>query len=520
VTSTSAPSLAPWEFARWIWRQLTSMRTALILLFMLAIAAVPGSVIPQERVDPLAVTRFRETHPSLSPWYDRLGMFHVYSSIWFGAVYVLLMVSLLGCFIPRTRTYLTAVRASPPKAPHNLARLPASAQVESATSTEEVADQAAAELKGKRFRVDRYVDSDGRQVVAAEKGYLREAGNLLFHVSVLVVLVGVAYGALYGYKGAVLVVDGHGFSNTLSQYDEFTPGGRFNADDLPPFSLHVDDFHVSFQPNGPQVGAPREFDADLTYTAKPGDPPRPYDLQVNHPLQVDGTSVYLVGHGYAPDITVRDGNGHIVFSGPVPFLPQDSSFTSYGVIKAPDARPRQLAFEGYFLPTLHFDKKRGPISVFPDMLNPALVLLAYHGDLGLDGGLAQSVYELDRSGLKRFIRADGQPFRMQLQPGQTISLPHGSGSITFKGVERFVKLQISRSPAKWVPLTGVLAAIAGLIASLFVRPRRAWVRAEERQGRTVIEVAGLDRRMGGDLQAEVDALAATWHDRQEQKETV
>ena len=520
MTSTSAPALAPLEFARWIWRQLTSMRTALILLFLLAVAAVPGSVIPQERVDPLAVTRFRQVHPALSQWYDRLGMFHVYSSIWFGAVYLLLMLSLLGCFIPRTRTYLAALRARPPKAPRNLTRLPARAQLDSSTSPQDVADQAAAELRRKRFRVDRYVDSDGRQVVAGEKGYLREAGNLLFHVSVLIVLVGVAYGALYGYKGAVLVVNGQGFSNTLTQYDEFTPGARFNADDLPPFSLHVDDFHVSFQPDGPQVGAPREFDADLTYTAKPGDAPQSYDLRVNHPLQVDGTSVYLVGHGYAPDVTVRDGDGNVVFSGPVPFLPQDASFTSYGVIKAPDARPDQLAFEGYFLPTVQFDNKLGPISVFPDMLNPALVLLAYHGDLGLDNGLPQSVYELNRSALQRFTRADGQPFRMQLQPGQSIALPNGAGSITFKGVDRFVKLQISRSPAKWVPLAGVLAAIAGLIGSLFVRPRRAWVRAANEEGRTVIEVAGLDRRTGGDLQAEVDALAAALHDTHKQKETV
>ena len=40
---------------RWSWRQLTSMRTALILLFLLALASVPGSVLPQEGIDPAAV---------------------------------------------------------------------------------------------------------------------------------------------------------------------------------------------------------------------------------------------------------------------------------------------------------------------------------------------------------------------------------------------------------------------------------------------------------------------------------
>ncbi|NBR78076.1 MAG: hypothetical protein EBT76_04695 [Microbacteriaceae bacterium] len=39
-----APDLSLKSWLRWIWRQLTSMRIALILLLLLAIAAVPGSL--------------------------------------------------------------------------------------------------------------------------------------------------------------------------------------------------------------------------------------------------------------------------------------------------------------------------------------------------------------------------------------------------------------------------------------------------------------------------------------------
>ena len=49
------PSLGFIGGLRWMWRQLTSMRTALILLFLLALAAVPGSVFPQRGVSPLRV---------------------------------------------------------------------------------------------------------------------------------------------------------------------------------------------------------------------------------------------------------------------------------------------------------------------------------------------------------------------------------------------------------------------------------------------------------------------------------
>jgi cytochrome c biogenesis protein len=504
---TPAPALSAIELLRWAWRQLTSMRTALILLFLLAIASIPGSVIPQTGVDPTGVFALRESSPELAKWYDRLGLFHVYSSVWFSAVYVLLMVSLIGCFIPRARQYWHAFRADPPDAPRNLHRLAVHRRWSTDDAADTVAHDAERVLRKRRFRVRRYVDENGEHVVAGENGHLREAGNLVFHLSLLVVLFGVAYGALFGFKGGTLVVEGEGFSNTLTQYDEFRPGPRFDPASLDPFAFTVDDFSVKFQTTGEQRGQPLSFEADLTYVSEPGAPPRHHDLEVNHPLQVGDTSVYLVGHGYAPRVTVRDGNGNIAFRGPVPFLPQDSTYTSVGVVKAPDAVPQQLGFEGFFLPTVAFDPQRGPYSAFPDALDPALVLTAYHGNLQM-AGEPQSVYVLEKGKLEQFRQRDGEPFRILLRPGKTVQLPNGMGSISFDGLSRAVQLQVASSPGKVVPLIGVLAAIAGLVASLFIRPRRTWVRAGRADGATVVQVAGLDRVAGGDLVGAVNGIVA------------
>jgi cytochrome c biogenesis protein len=500
------PPLQPLQFGRWAWRQLTSMRTALVLLFLLALAAVPGSLIPQTPVDPSAVAAFTTRHPSISPIFQRLGLFHVYSSVWFSAVYLLLFVSLLGCIVPRLRVYVSAARAQPPKAPRNLSRLSAYDEWETAESPDTATERARALLAGQRRRVRVY--SDGNQtVVSAEKGYLREAGNLLFHVAVLVVLVGFAVTGLFGFKGGVAVVAGQGFSNTLTQYDEFTPGSWFNTDHLAPFSFTVKDFTVRYKRAGEGVGTPTRFDARLAVTDRPGATPYTYDLSVNHPLQVDGTSVFLVGHGYAPRVTVRDGRGHVAFSGPVPFLPQDGSFTSFGVVKAPDAQPTQLGFEGYFFPTAALTPGGQPYSAFPGPDNPVLSLIGYHGDLGLDSGSPQSVYVLDKSHLTTFKTAAGRPQGLMMRPGDTAKLPDGLGSVRFDGYTTWVKLQINRQPAKIVPLVGVLAAILGLLLTLFIRPRRTWVRARELGGRTVVEVAALDRVSGGDPAAHVAELA-------------
>ena len=154
-----APALRPREFARWTWRQLTSMRTALILLFLLALAAIPGSVVPQEAVDSVRASQWRAAHPTLTPVYEKLGLFSVYDSVWFSAIYILLMVSLVGCIIPRLRVYWRGVRARPPQAPRNFARLPESVSFETDEEPEVVLEQAHADLRRRRYRADRHEGS-------------------------------------------------------------------------------------------------------------------------------------------------------------------------------------------------------------------------------------------------------------------------------------------------------------------------------------------------------------------------
>lgn len=487
------PSLSPAELLRWAWRQLTSMRTALLLLLLLALAAVPGSVIPQSNIAAREVSRWKDAHPSLAPVYEKLGLFSVYDSPWFSAIYLLLMVSLVGCIVPRVLVYARALRTPPPPAPRNLGRLPSYVAVESDDAPDVLAERARAALRKRRYRVRVSTGSTTGEAVSAERGYLREAGNLLFHISVIVVLVGFAYGQLFGYKGGAIVLVGDGFSNSLTQYDDFDPGSFFDPADLPPVSFTIDDFKAKFLTSGPQRGQPVDFGADITYQKTPSDSPRPFHLEVNKPLQLDGASVFLVGHGYAPKFTVTDGNGDVAYSGPVVFLPQDASFASFGVVKVPDAEPQQLAFQGMFFPTFSFTMQRGPFSAFPDPLNPAVSLLAFHGDLGMDQGVPQSVYELNTDKLQKFKRPDGRDFRLDMVPGDTVKLPDGLGKVSFDGWQRWVKVQVSDSPGKGVALAGVVLALVGLMGSLFVRRRRTWVRITTRDGRSYVEVAGLDR---------------------------
>ncbi len=496
------------ELSRWVWRQVTSMRTALVLLLLLALAAIPGSVIPQSGVDALEVTRWKEEHPKLTPIYEKLDLFSVFDSIWFSAIYLLLVLSLVGCIVPRTFGYAKTLGAPPPKTPRNLSRLPDHVTYDTDVPADEVLDRARSIL-GKRHRLRPGADGDA---VSAERGYLREVGNLVFHMSVLVVLAGFGIGGLYGYQGGVILVQGSTFGNNLTQYDDFDPGGLFTPDQLDDFDFTFDRFDVEWLTSGAGAGSARGFEAGLTYRQDDG-PADTYDLKVNHPLSIGGTDVFLIGHGYAPVLTVRDREGNIAYTGPTVFLPQDQSFVSFGVVQAKAAEP-QLGLEGLFYPT--FDLYEGdPVSVFPDDLKPLVSLLVYTGDLGYDSGRSQSIYVLDKDKATQVTGEDGEPFRLDLSVGETIKLPDGLGSVTLERVDPWVRVQISQTPGKEVALAGVILALIGLCASLFIRPRRVWVRARtvDAEGAgdtmtTVVEVAGLDRSGNGELDEVLADLVA------------
>jgi cytochrome c biogenesis protein len=510
VTDTiTQPRLGAVGWLRWTWRQLTSMRTALFLLLLLAIGAVPGSVWPQRSIDSARTADYIAQHPTLGPLLDRLGFFEVYASPWFAAIYLLLFISLVGCVLPRSRVHWRAMRATPPRAPRRLERLGAHAEGEVDAEPAQVLAAAQQVLRGRRYRV--HTNDDGS--VSAESGYLKETGNLVFHLSLIFVIVGVAIGHLFGWKGDVIVPVGQTFANTLSRYDTFSPGPWVNPENLSPFTLRVNRLDATFEENVKgrgQFGQPRDFTAHVTTTSEPGATPQTGTIEVNHPLDMPGSSVFLLGNGYAPVVTVRNAQGDTVFSGAVPFLAQDNNYKSVGVVKVTGAQPKQLGFSGLFLPTAVIDKEVGPTSIFPDAKNPALALTLFEGDL-FPNGRPQSVYTLDTSSMTQVKQDNGQPLRIWLQPGQTFDLPGGRGTISFDSVERFAGLSIRHDPGKGLTLAAALLALAGLVVSLVVRRRRVFVRVSPAAdtGRTVVAVGGLAKDDDDGLQEVVKEILDT-----------
>lgn len=478
------PELGASGLARFAWRQLTSMRTALILLMLLGIAAIPGSLIPQRSQNPMAVRQYFSDRPELAKWIDRLSGFEVYSSPWFSAIYILLFISLIGCVLPRSLEHFKAMRALPPATPRNLSRMEFFTSINAdGNSFERGRDW----LKKNRFRI-RIEDN----AFSAEKGYLRETGNLFFHLSLILILIGISIGSLFGMRGEAIVNKGERFISLPTSYDTLSFGKLVNASSLAPFIIEVVDFQAKYDA---LTNAPQDYTATVRVT-NPGEKNSQIEkLKVNSPLTFGNTRVYLQANGYSPIVTVRDLAGDVVFQGPVPFLPQDGNLRSIGAIKVPDARP-QIGFVASFLPTFARDASQGGISVFPEALDPKLLFSIWEGDLGLDAGIPQSVYRIDTSKMKRIALHS-------LKPGE--SYQYSAGSITFETFVPWINLQIVDDPGKSYALYGAIAAILGLLASLFGRRRRIWIRITSAG---VVEVAGLAKNGAPGLEAEIATLVA------------
>ncbi len=473
------PEIGAGGLARFAWRQLTSMRTALILLMLLAIASIPGSLLPQRNQNPMAVREYFVNDPTLAKWIDRFSGFDVFSAPWFSAIYILLFISLIGCVLPRTFEHLKLVRAKPPVTPKNLQKLQGFTIF---SSQGEELDRAREFFKKERFRIREQEGS-----ISAEKGYIRESGNLLFHLSLILILIGISIGSLFGMRGDAIIVTGERFINLATSYDSLSYGKLTNERSLNTFSVRLNKFVAQYDPI---TNSPLDYAAYVSIEDEAGNTTEEV-IKVNSPLTFGSSRVYLQANGYAPVVTVRDEIGNVTFQGPVTFLPQDSNLRSIGSIKVPEASP-QLGFVSSFLPTYQRDPEAGGVSVYPELLKPRLLFSIWEGDLGLDTGIPQSIYTIDTTEMTR-IALDS------LSPGERFDFT--GGSITFEKVEPWINLAVVRDPGKTYSLIGGILALAGLLASLFGFRRRIWLRVLP-DGQ--VEIAGLAKNNSAALDLELD----------------
>ena len=516
------------------WHWLTSMRTALMLLFVLAVASIPGALLPQRTVSSSLVDDYLKANPTTGPIYDKLQLFDVFQSTWFLAIILLLTISLVGCIIPRSIDHWRAYKAKPTRAPKYLGRMPHHVEGEVAGTPEDVEKQLRKQLK--RWHVASYTpdeDRAGAYSISAERGYTRELMNLIFHIGIVAMILTFVAGRMVFYEGQVIVVtnseaesavpveQSRVFCNTSpANFDVFRAGPLFDGTGLTPFCFESQNFSAAYLNNGQA----NEFSSDITYTddlSVPQEEWTPTSLAVNHPLRVGDDRVYLQGHGFAPQITLTWPNGE-TRTQMMQFRPTDVfTFLSSGVMRFdppagmyPDLterRQHQIAIEGNFAPTARWAGPNGDQlqSAFPSMDDPAVSVDVYVGDAGLDTGRPQNIFVLDQS-----LVADGRlekVSRVQLTPGSVATVDTGAGEVKvrFDGAAEYANYQISRDPTQVWALLSTAIMLGALAGSLAIKRRRVWVRIRPgTSGHTQVEIAGLARTDRAGWGREFDDIAA------------
>lgn len=485
------------------WRWLTAMRTALALLFVLAIASVPGALLPQRSLNETKVDEYIAANGTAAEIMDTMQLFDIFSAPWYIGIALLLTLSLIGCIIPRTWDHYKVSRTDPVRAPRYLDRLPRSAAGDVGADLATVRARVEERFTGWRTRwYTPEEDRAGALTLSAEKGYTREWANLVFHLGIVGILATVGWGAMVTTESNTIVVvaeEDNLFCNTaVANFDSFDAGPLIDGTNLDPFCVNIKDFTADYHPNGQA----EQFSSHVTYSADPLAPLdqwTPAEISVNHPLRVSQSRVYLQGHGYAPTFTVIWPNGE-ERSQTLQFRPDDpQNFLSTGAMRFdppagmyPDdfeRRRHQISVQGLFAPTAAWNGELLS-SGFPTLTDPAVAIDIYRGDNGLDAGTGQSIFSLDAT---QIASGELQKIaRVNLAQGESITLDDGT-VVRFEGAKEFVNLQVGTDPSQVWVLVFTIIMLVGMAGSLSIKRRRIWIRLTPTAAGTHLEMGGLAR---------------------------
>lgn len=493
------------------------MRTALILLLLIALASVAGSLLPQRPNSPERVLEYRAEHLVWGTFLDRAGLFDVFGSWWFVLITTLLFVSLIACLVPRTRALSRALR-TPPMQAREIDALPRYAEVRVAAAPDPAIDVARRTLRRRRFRVAR---DPARAALAAEKGVAREVGSLAFHWAFILLLAGVIYGKGTGFSGLIAVVEGQTWVDAEANYDGTIQAGRF-FDGFTGVGLRLRDFRSDFL----RTGQPMDFVSSVDLQNPDGSMLRQQEIRVNEPAKVEGLWIYQSGFGWAPMIEVTDG-GEVVSSGPVVMDrdPAPEGIVEFampwrGVVKLPGAGVGAGGMDRAIELELWPDSRAFAALLDPGA-EPQAMLVAFDPIIRFtvwEGSLTDlATNRLDTTGMRQVSSGIvGAERTADLESGDTLAgaggEPGSGATISFLELREYSVFQVARDAGLPLVLAAAILILVGLLPALYSSRRKVWVRADPDGDGAVLKVGGLAMQRKPQFEEEfarlVDAIAS------------
>ncbi len=491
----------PWDLVVLAWRRLRRMSTALGLLFVLAIATLVATFIPQEPVIATTVREWREgtagPGAGIARVFDWLSLFDVFGSPWFAVITGLLLLSLSGCLIPRWRAFTRNV-STPPVRGGNLDRLTHRVVVERPPGAEAEVILDAARRMLRRFRSRVIELPDGRVQLAASRGHWREAGSLMFHTSFYLLLLGVVLAGAFSFTGQIDIVEGGVFADTPLGYQTQVAGRWWDTADHDGHLTRIDDFEVTYLDDG---FTPDEFVTTATFTDPGTGRLSTQQIRVNHPGRFGALTYYQRAFGFAPRVVLRSGlDGQVLFEEAMVLRDDGGFWTGRAKVSqgAPGRGVPQIAMEVVLIPDGRITPEGAVVFNSPEANDPRLLVTLYSGeDLGLDRAVPTS---------RLVWTEDDVVDRAMITPDGSVPLVAGLFEVEVTDVEMWTGLQVSHQPFRWLILTAASITLIGLVPSLYAYRRRVWVQLEADR----IVLAGVAQQRRDRFAEEFQKLESTW----------
>ena len=324
---------------------LSSMRFAITLLVMIAIAAIIGTIMQQDRAMPDYVNQFG---PFWFEIFRKIGLYTVYSTWWFLLILAVLIVSTSLCIARNSpkmmrdmRSWRDHVREESLRNFHHHSEWTAPLDMVP------LAQQTASRLVDAGYRT-KMVDKPGGVLVAAKKGAANKFGYIFAHTAIIVILLG---GLLdsnlpirfqewflgkmpYAGSGLIAAIPPRhrlGLDNPSFRGNTLIPEGQASdtamiqrpdgvlVQDLP-FTIELRKFHIDFY----STGMPRLFASDVVIRDHETGKSFPGTIKVNQPLIYRGIALY--------QSSFEDGGSKLKLTGWPMAGPSDKSFAIEGEV--------------------------------------------------------------------------------------------------------------------------------------------------------------------------------------------
>ena len=344
----AAGGLDPFKF---VWQLLTNVKFALVLVGTAASACLLGVVLPQlpgpMRTNAAARSAWMQLREAQFGVFagpmDRLQLFDIFHSVWFNALWLVLIVAVTVCTVSRFMPTVRSVQ-KPTKIVGDgyFTRAHHSANF----THEGGADAVEAILKHRRYHVERTkVADDGTVYFFAERFSWSQYGTFLSHLALLMLLVGALLTVVAGFDRTFVLAEG---TPPFAVFDQAGPNQIFvkmvQAVRGKDANGNIVDFHSIVQV--------RRGDQTITCSASVNTPCRAFGYKIHqaaffddvarlHVTAPDGQVVYddvvdFDSQSVAvPVIKVTDSHGNVLFNQDLPQMGTDTGGATFDPGTAP-----------------------------------------------------------------------------------------------------------------------------------------------------------------------------------------